>query len=255
MSGNILQNLSHGLQSAVSSARVKAMHWLQFQDAAANDAADGTCGTSSSGSYSDEEAATRKRSDGEKSKQQLRELISRNAFGASDLIDGEYDNPTEFDGNATAEEPEVEDDVQEQKDHLSRFRRGTSGISRYLFSDEGQGKGAVKVYIQGSDLDAGVGESIAHLGLCGRAATPGAFHEVEVAFRPRSLHVRAVTQDGRGWSLNVVLFDYVCEQECRWRLSSGGDKVSITLKKRRPQISWHQLTAASGPMITESNFI
>lgn len=111
-------------------------------------------------------------------------------------------------------------------------------IDKYLFSDEGKGKGTVKVYI----------EARAALKAGGDTPVPNTFRDAQVEFHERALVVRAWSDDGRAWLFRVGrLFGPVRTSECRYALSSTGHKVSITLKKSNAAVTWHRLAETAGP--------
>jgi len=109
--------------------------------------------------------------------------------------------------------------------------RGVVSIQKYLFVDEGESKGTVKVYIEAKELETGL-EAVV---------------DARVEFGERALTVRVVAHDGRVWKLHASpLYGRVKVPECRYALSSTGHKLSITLKKEDAATIWHRLTESLG---------
>lgn len=113
-----------------------------------------------------------------------------------------------------------------------------SSIHKYMFSDEGEKKDTVKVYIEACELDNG----------------SRSFTDVNVDFTERSMLLKATTNDGRLWVLRAApLSGSVKPDECSYALSTSGHRVRVTLKKDPATAKWKNLTDESSPSLQDSS--
>eukprot|EP00928_Gymnodinium_smaydae_P071440 TRINITY_DN5501_c2_g3_i3.p1 TRINITY_DN5501_c2_g3~~TRINITY_DN5501_c2_g3_i3.p1 ORF type:complete len:207 (-),score=25.83 TRINITY_DN5501_c2_g3_i3:110-700(-) len=96
-------------------------------------------------------------------------------------------------------------------------------LKRYLFSDE-KSRGIVKIYIEASQLGG-----------------TSKIEDVEVNMQEQTLFVRCKAVNGSDWLLRGTLFGKIDPSKSKHVLSSSGHKVSITLRKRDADLTWHRL--------------